>query len=97
MIDIESVATSRVTSGLIDLVVAAVGTLSDVASRLVDVLERIHSLATTAQRTYLVLDLSELFGRHFLEQVENRGEFLTLHKQNGLADLARRMLFSARN
>ena len=69
---------------LVDLVVAAVGTLPDVSHRLVEVLQGVHSLATAAQRTNLVLEFSELIGGHFLQKVENRGEFLTFHNQNGL-------------
>ena len=71
---------------LVDLVVAAVGTLPDVSHRLVEVFESVHSLATALQRTNLVLELDELPGGNFLQKVENRGEFLTFHNQNGLAD-----------
>ncbi len=71
---------------LVDLVVAAVGTLPSVPNRLVKVFERIHSLAAALQRTNLVLELGELLGGHFLQKVENRGEFLTFHNQNGLVN-----------
>lgn len=77
---------SGVATVLVDLAVAAVGTLPDVPHRLVEVLGRIHSLATAAQRTNLILQLSKLLGGQLIQQVENRGKLLTFHNQNGFAD-----------
>ena len=71
---------------LVDLVLAAVGTLPAVVNRLVEVLESVHSLTAATQRTNPVLELIELLEGHFFQQVENRGEFLTFPKKNGLVN-----------
>ena len=82
----KAMGASGVATVLVDLAVAAVGTLPDVPYRLVEVLDRIHSLATAAQRTNLLLLLGEFLGGQLIQQVENRGKLLTFHNQNGLAD-----------